>query len=196
MKEKSRHKGVTLFELLIVIAVIVILSTATFLASTKMADTADAVRIIADMTAIRNAVVSWHTDNRETFRSINKNKKTIQKNDDEMRGYRADICTYLEQGTSFNLNANNGGIKEGGYGLFNTTGYRTTWYVGYRFLPDEEDIKPKIAGRAKELELHFTNSESPNPTGTNNGTNDSNIGNKIVWMRVLGDLDATSSWWN
>lgn len=195
MKSFSAHKGVTLFELLIVIAVIVILSTATFLASTKMADTADAVRIIADMTAIRNAVVSWHTDNRETFKSMNKRHKHIQANEDEMRGYRDDICKYLDKRVSFKLNENNAGlINEGTYAIFTTPGYRTTWYVGYRFLADEEDVKPKIAGRAKELELHFTNEQNPNPKGTNNGDNNSNVGNRIVWMRVLGDLEPTSGW--
>ena len=176
MKNFSRHKGISLFELLIVIAVIVILSTAMFLSSLDSAGTADAAKIIADLTTIRKAAIAWYADNRETFRQNTKNVNN-------QTAIISDISQYIGSGTSITLNNSSGGINSGCYGISNVNGKYRVWYVGYKFTTDEGELKNKLAGRANSLGLHFTKSDRPDPLGQAKES-----GNDYVWMHVLGTL--------
>ena len=190
MKRFTRRRGISLFEVLIVVAMITILSTAFFLSAIEVAGSADAAKIITDLTAIKKATLSWYADNRETFKEMHKKSKKIhiQSSPD----YLNDITKYLNNpAITLNVSGQNK-IKEGTYAIFNVNKYRTTWYVGYRFTLDEkEDVKDKLAGKKETLGLHFSN-QYPNPDNLDPGNNDSNVGDDIVWMHILGDLSATS----
>lgn len=169
MKE---HKGVTLIELLIVIAVIVILSSVLILSTLDTAGTADSAKIIANLTTIRKAALSWYVDNREKVKAM---KQSIQSKGD----YVSDIEKYI--GGNIKLNEWGGGeLPQGGYGIFSGEGHDKIWYAGYRFTADEEALKGKLEGRAKSLGLHFTE-KKPNPEDTSGKNN-------TVWMHILGDI--------
>ena len=187
MKKFTRRRGISLFEVLIVVAVIVILSTAFFLSSLNVAGSADAAKIITDLTAIKKATLSWYADNRETFKEMHKSTKKV--NIQSSPDYLNEIAKYLSNPT-IKLNVNKADeIKEGTYAIFNVSGYRTTWYVGYKLTPDEEeDVKDKLKGKQETLGLHFTG-KYPNP---DNLAPDDNEGDNVVWMHILGDLSSTS----
>lgn len=189
MKKFTRRRGISLFEVLIVIAVIVILSTAFFLSSLKVAGSGDAAKIITDLTAIKKATLSWYADNRETFKEMHKKNSTKKANIQGSPDYLNDIAKYLGNPT-IKLNVNKEKeIKEGTYAIFNVKKHTTTWYVGYKLtLDEEEDVKDKLKGRQDTLGLHFTG-KYPNP---DNLAPDGNEGDNVVWMHILGDLSPTS----
>lgn len=187
MRNFTRRRGISLFELLIVIALIVILSSAFILSSINTSASGDAAKIIANLTAIKQAATSWYADHRDTVREMYRLKKKVQNE----KVYTDDISKYLGDGT-ITLNdlvkeEGNDILKKGTYGIFNVKNYRTTWYAGYRFDENEEDVKEKLKGRQDTLGLHFSK-QTPNP---NNLSPNNNAGDDIVWMHILGELTAT-----
>ena len=185
MRNFTRRRGISLFELLIVIALIVILSSAFILSSINTSASGDAAKIIANLTTIKKATQSWYADHRDTVREMYRLKKQVQNE----KVYTDGISKYLENPT-ITLNVNKGGeITQGTYAIFNVSGYRTTWYAGYKLtLDEEEDVKDKLKGKQETLGLHFSG-KYPNP---DNLAPDGNAGDSVVWMHILGDLSATS----
>lgn len=188
-KRYSHHKGISLFELLIVIALIVILSSAFILSSINTSASGDAAKIIANLTTIKQAATSWYADHRDTVREMYRLKKKLPNE----KVYIDDISKYLGDGT-ITLNDLTGGstgiLKQGTYGIFNVIKYRTAWYAGYRFDENEEAVKEKLKGRQETLGLHFSN-QTPNPNNLSPGDKNANVGDDIVWMHILGDLTKT-----
>lgn len=193
MKNFAAHKGMTLIEVLIVVSVIITIATSMFLSSTQATGTADAAKIIADLTTIRKAALAWEADNRERLKANYRQGSPthIHTSTDITKG----IAKYIDNNENFTLNnGGSGKLALGGYGVCEVTKHRTTWYVGYKFANGESHLKEKLRGRAKSAGLHFS-TEWPNPLGDNNkynNYNDDNTGDNIVWMYVKGDLSETS----
>ncbi|MBQ7544543.1 MAG: type II secretion system protein [Synergistaceae bacterium] len=117
---KSKRKGFTLVELLIVIVVIGILAAMMMLSSTEAVSSAKATKIIADMRNIRTAVLAWYTDNYDKVVKVGNEYKIYLNRDktgtpryigdylDEGGGAgKAEILKYLDGGLSIELNPHN-----------------------------------------------------------------------------------------
>ena len=185
MQNFAKRKGMTLIEVLIVVSVIITLSTSMFLSSTQVTGTADAAKIIADLTTIRKAAIAWTADNRDRLKAnyAKSTPKRVQSSRDILNG----IAKYIDNNENITLNGNsNGELSQGGYGVCGAENHQTTWYAGYKFANDESHLKEKLRDREKSAGLHFTN-KWPDPTGST----ENNKGDNIVWMYILGDMSTT-----
>ena len=206
-----KRKAFTLYELLIVIVVIGILSSAMMLSSTEAITTARATSIINNLLTIRKATLEWYTDNREYFNKLNlstpaEGRTSIQKinQGDQKLG----IGRYLDDATrtvmitgnetiTYKNKQYNEGLPEGKYGIFNVEWYRTTWYAGYRFKKGEEAVKAKVKARSKMFGLIFSGMY-PNPglIDTSLISDDRDVeGDDTVWLFVLGNFRKTEKDW-
>ncbi len=201
MKKFSGRKGFTLFHLLIVMAVITVLASAMMYASDEAIITARAADIINNLQTIRKATLAWYADHRDEYRMLNDGKKKIQFETDKIL---PEIASYIDSnGRGMKLNegtANNDAndrLREGGYGIFNVWGYRTTWYAGYQFKKDEERVKAKVLARAGSAGLVFAQ-RWPDPRRSDwhkKARVKDLTGYESVWLHILGDFEETG-WWD
>lgn len=209
MKKIKRHRGVTLAEILIIIAVIGILASMMTLSSSESITTAKATSIINNLLTIRKAALAWYADNREVYKYLNENKLNIQGASANLNDALG-IGKYLDDATrSVFITGNekirykgkdyNEGLPQGKYGIFNVQWYRSTWYVGYRFKDDEEAVKKKVKARSNTYGLVFSGM-FPNPGLLDSSLTSDDIDGKVegddtVWLYVLGNFRKTEKTW-
>ncbi|MBQ9419466.1 MAG: type II secretion system protein [Synergistaceae bacterium] len=183
--KSSKRRGFTLVELLIVIVVIGVLSAMMMLSSTEAVSSAKASNIISNLRNLKTATLAWYADNLDKIQTdgrvkIDDTTKPIQEWDDSyihlLKYLNGESIPYKKGATS----------DSGFYCVFDAGGSdRTTWYVGYRFNDGEDTVREKIRNRASSLGLHFTD------TTPNSGAKTKVGEGKIVWMKVMGDCDAS-----
>ena len=149
-----RRKGISLIEIMIVIAIIVILSTVTTLSISGISAKAEAKRIMNNLQLFRTAVLVWSKENSEKigkdgFVTINNNRQIVQNFTGEQLGIRK----YIQANEI--IHANNP-PKAGEYGINSVKKNgndkdRTPWYVGYCFQNGEEDVKKELKELAQKL---------------------------------------------
>lgn len=179
----SKRTGLTLVELLIVMILISVLSAAMMLDTFEMTASADAARIQGNLTQLKKALLDWYKENYHRVRNglIDGTDTTHcvieEKNAKDALG----VLNYLNSNEITTLNENGRSrIKEGTYGTFSAGGNNyNKWYVGYRFGYDEDSVKQKLKGRAKEAGLYFTSNWPPETKQAD--------GDDVVWMFVLDD---------
>ena len=77
MRERF-HEGISVIELLIVIALIVMLTGAMFLSTLKTSGTAEAAVIVENLRAISEGAKLWYADNRDKVKKMYADKGNIQ----------------------------------------------------------------------------------------------------------------------
>ena len=194
------RKGISLIEILIVIAVIVILSSGVMLSITSMEASAQANKIINDLVNIKMAALLWYKNNADTaiINLGDKNKEQVKYNgiqgwvqkvnQNNGKGDGLGLSKYLDGGKNIILNqGTNDWIPAGTYGIFDAGNeHRTTWYAGYSFYYDESAVKEKLKSRREELRrnginIHFTATSPCKDYSTVNN----------VWLKIRGDYEAT-----
>lgn len=198
-----KRKGFTLIELLIVIVVIGILTVMMSLAASEFIASAKASNIIANLTTLKKAALAWYLDNLEKVANDgrvtiitdpkkavtdNVNVKPIQQWSDKY----IHLSNYITNmgSTGINLNTTetvkyedgtsktNTNLAPGYYGICDGgNGKRTTWYVGYRFKPDEARVREKIIGRKDSLGIWLGTADAHENQNEDNSA--------AVWMLVI-----------
>lgn len=199
MKFLTKRRGFTLYETMLIILVMGILATMLIYSSTEAVATAKAITIINNLQKIRDAALAWYSDHRDVYKELNRNTKKIQF---ETSTVLPEIVKYMDaEDRDFELNKGtaqgaNDKLQDGGYGIFNVYGYRTTWYVGYQFSKDEERVKEKVMARAASAGLIFAQKwPDPRRSDWNKLARVKDLtGYETVWMYILGDFSETG-WW-
>ena len=189
-------KAFTLIEVLIVIVVIGVLAGGFMYSSTEAITTAKATLILNNLDMVRNAVISFYTDNPDIFES-GEMKNGIQNWLHNNPNRKKLITQYFDKNANIIFQAGSSGDgnnypfndKESGtYGVADAgekdednkqteINSRYTWFVGYKFKADESAVKEKIRARSKSLGLLFAG-YIPNFNGDD-----------IVWLRVFGEWE-------
>ena len=188
------RKGFTLVELLIVIVVIGILSAMMMLSSTEAMSSAKASNIASNLRNIKTATLAWYADHTDWVSpdlKVNIGTKTDQQIHQVIGtgDNQANILKYFNNEGSITLK----GSSNDGSGEYviravdntgGTTGSKRVWYVGYVFTEGEKNnVREKLAGRAKTLGLKFGTKDAGSLTTTADGKN-------AVWLLVLGTPES------
>lgn len=179
MHISAKHKGMTLANVMIVIAVLGILAAMMMMSSAETVTTAKAAAIITNLVNLKKATFAWYMENRGTIQADGRVKigsytGPIQEHPDSS----LHISSFFTNGMAFeyNQNTNNGkynsgentGLAPGCYGIYDA-GKRSDnqkqrirhWYVGYRFMDDEDAVRDKVKKRAASVGLIFTDQGDP-----------------------------------
>ena len=142
-----KRRGFTLVELLIVIVVIGVLSAMMMLSSTEAVSSAKASNIVSNLRNLKTAALAWYADHLDMVSN--------DKVDFSLATYASAIKTYM----------NNDDI-DSGY-EFVGTATDGTWYVKYTGADLSDNVKGKLAGRAKSVGLFNTNAADGKMTDSN-----------------------------
>ncbi|MBQ7561868.1 MAG: type II secretion system protein [Synergistaceae bacterium] len=186
MKKKYySRKGFTLVELLIVIVVIGILSAMMMLSSTEAMSSAKASNIASNLRNLKTAALAWYADHTDLVAADGRVKTNVTDADSSVKPFQEqnqndalEVGKYFNNEDSISINGGSGSdpIKAGGYGVCDAgSGYRSTWYVGYKFASNEDSIKEKLKGRLKTLGM-ILRGNTPNKDGET-----------VIWLKVMGE---------
>ncbi len=132
---RNLHKGFTLVEVLIVMGVIGILSSAMLFASRESVRTTRAGNVITTLRNFASAAMTFYTDSMDHFTRDPNYNIDIDKSTQGLKG-RVKKYMYSEGNT----------VKdEGKYKVWNNSG---TWWVGYDLEDDKDGIKGRLTSRA------------------------------------------------
>ena len=136
----TKHKGFTLIEILIVLAIAAILTVVMALMNYNSYYSAQANHIIHDFRSLKTAALLWRKDNIKTDRHD-----------------RKAILNYLNSKSMVTLSDNEG--DKGGY-MLHVTDDGKTWYVGYE-LSNDSRIKSRLTSKAEAIRLLGNDKKSP-----------------------------------
>ena len=182
-----RHKGFTLLEMLVIIVIMGILSTAMYLSVINMSASADANNIINNMLMLRHATLTWYKENLSRMVIDSKGGYKINVNgteltfDDFVKNYGEEILRHIDNRDMLILHpfydSKKSSNDTGDYTLQSMNNNKQ-WYVCYnsgsigwtvtKYGEESSilDIKEKLAGRAKGLDLKGKDDITKNPTAT------------------------------
>ena len=139
-----KQKGFTLFELLIVIVVIAVLSSMLMIAGGEAQSAVKATKIVNGLTDLKMAILTWYKDNKDNVHVVN-NEGKIGSTKIEAEKYFTDsvLKKYID-GTGLKI-----AEKEGCYSV--VSNYPPVWYVCYQLENNSEktDIIEKLTDKAK-----------------------------------------------
>ena len=151
---KRTHKGFTLVELLIVVAVIGALAVMMTMSSADAVDTAGANAIMGNLQTLKTAAYQMYIHEPNTaFKTITfEGNETITASDGTANKAIGDILkSYLGKDDS--------SIIGSSYGL---VGNKEAWYVVYKVSDDTAGIKAKLKANAQKSELLGSANETIN----------------------------------
>ena len=166
---RKMHKGFTLVEVLIVMAVIGVLSSAMLFASRESIRTTRAGNVITTLRNFASAAMTFYTDSMDHFtRNPNDTVNTTE-------GLKNWVKKYMySEGNTIQ--------DEGKYKVWNASG---TWWVGYDLADDKDGIKGRLTSRAGASGLVGSGSINTYPakdTGTNKYPEYNN--DNAVWLLI------------
>lgn len=166
-----KRKGFTLVELLIVIVVIGILSAMMMLSSTEAVSSARANNIISDMRNLKTAALSFYADHIDAVQYskqfsqfyIDRSTLGVTSNNDSQNSSIQNtvqqkptlITDYLGSGEKVSFQKGDGNFcTKGGFAIINEgeKPYKK-WFIVYRFPDNYDNVKAKLAGKAKSVGL-------------------------------------------
>lgn len=163
------HKGFTLAEMLIVMAIIGILASMMMISSTQSVQTTKAGNIVSTLRNFASAAMTFYTDSMDHFtRNPNDTVNTTEGLKNWVKKYM-----YSEGNT----------VKdEGKYKVWNNSG---TWWVGYDLTDDKDGIKGRLTSRAGSAGLVGSSrmNDYPKKNSTTNKYPEYNNDN-AVWLLI------------
>ena len=168
----QKRRGVTLFELLIVIGVLLILSTVTIFSTLDVMASVDARNIITNMINIKKATLLWYSKNSSIMKKVEYSPKQWGNQlrtkegkfvwfSEFMDSYMSEITKYLDNSDSITLLSPKKKSQVSAYFLAAADDSKK-WYVCYNLGEVKKDsdfdapnfrIKSKLAGNAKQSGL-------------------------------------------
>lgn len=152
---KRTHKGFTLVELLIVVAIIGVISVMMTMSSTDAVDKAGANTIVGNLNSMKTAAFSMYMDHPEIAKDeivfgadTNSALTTLAK----YLGKKSDILVAVEEDESTSTEA-----YTPKYGLVGKTASGVThWFVVYDTTGESTGVKTQLASTADKTELNGT----------------------------------------
>lgn len=142
----SKHKGFTLMEMMIVIAVMGILASMMMMSSSESISTARASSIVTNLRNFSMAAMAYYTNNIDRF---GKEPDFLKDNPAKLK---ENVEVYMH---------NEGKIPdEPNIIIYNDSG---TWWAGYNLTTaiDNDKVRDKLQGRSESANLIGTNSDAP-----------------------------------
>ena len=219
----THKKAFTLVELLIVIVVIGVLAGAFMYSSTEAVTTARATVILNNLHIVKDAVLSFYTDNPDLFEFgrmssgiqnyLKSNKNAVKQIANHFKGHDINFQNMNSSNAQHMPFVDEGyyGVADAGYEEYKNVTDKTgtyiggaasryTWFVGYRFKSNEGRVKEKLKARAKSMGLTFAgripNYERLALISDDQGRDvNYSTGDDVVWLRVFGEWDKASNDW-
>lgn len=166
---RKLHKGFTLVEVLIVMGVIGILSSAMLFASRESVRTTRAGNVITTLRNFASAAMTFYTDSMDHF----------TRNPNDTVNATAGLKNWVKK---YMYSEGNTVKDEGKYKVWNDSG---TWWVGYDLTDDKDGIKGRLTSRAGASGLVGSSGINEYPkknTGTNKYPEYNN--DNAVWLLI------------
>ena len=162
------HKGFTLAEMLIVMAIIGILASMMMVSSTQSVQTTKAGNIVSTLRNFASAAMTFYTDSMDHF--------TKTPNDP------ADLKSWVKK---YMYSEGSTVQDEGNYYLKNNSG---TWWVGYDLtnVSDADGLKSRLQSRAQAAGLKgsLSISEYPVKISNSNKYTSYTTSHNVVWLLI------------
>ena len=159
MKNKN---GFTLVELLIVIVVIGVLAAMMMISSNETVTSAQAAKIINDMTQLKKATVAWYVENHNKIKmgangakdefGIDDNGKVTRFSEYIKNKGAREILKHIDNSYSIRLGTKTSDNTDNYY-IIRATGHTKYWYVSYYLENKPAKLKEKLAAKAKSVGL-------------------------------------------
>ncbi len=159
---KFMHKGFTLAEMLLVIAIISVLSGMMMIASSESVRTTEANNIVTNLRNFASAAMTFYTDSMDHFTA---------KPNDTSTDLKSCVVKYM-------YNGGNSIQNSGDYYVKNNNG---KWWVGYNIPANSDGIKTRLKAKAQSSNLR--GSASINDFPATDSTSYYNE-NPAVWLRI------------
>ena len=164
------HKGFTLAEMLIVMAIIGILASMMMISSTQSVQTTKAGNIVSTLRNFASAAMTFYTDSMDYF---TKDPGALSTNPNEMKRW---VKKYMySEGSTVQ--------DEGNYYVKNNSG---TWWVGYDLAnaSDADGLKSRLQSRAQAAGLKGSQSINDFPTKSSNKYESYTTNHNAVWLLI------------
>ena len=165
----SKHKGFTLMEMMIVIAVMGILASMMMISSSESISTARASSIVTNLRNFSMAAMAYYTDNIDTF------GKTPDHLKNDPATLKANVEEYMH---------NEGKIPdEPNIIIYNNSG---TWWAGYNLTTalDNDKVREKLQGRSESANLKGTTSSTPPAKDSADDYDYTTKKHTYVWIQI------------
>lgn len=144
---KFMHKGFTLVEMLLVIAIIGILSSMMMVASSESVRTTEANNIVTNLRNFASAAMTFYTDSMDHF--------TAKPN--ESADLKPFVMKYMYNGGNSIQNVGNYYVKN----KYDGENKISTWWAGYKFPDNSDGVKSRVAAKAQSSNLRGSGDETP-----------------------------------
>ena len=141
------RKGFTLVELLIVIVIIGILAAAMLLSSGSATASAEASNVVSELRNMKAAALMFYSDSMDAVNAAANNAAAGLATAPSTAAKSA-LAKYMDNPEKFNVAS-----QPYRFTITGVTGQGTKWFVGYDVAGKTNQVKEKLAGKAKSVGL-------------------------------------------